>query len=313
MPLKTATHEMSVTVIIPTTAEAARASSLRRAMLSVVDQLSGDGLIIVVANGERVDDGVLGMVETFPRTRIERLPAANVAQAQQRGRNLVATEFFCFLDDDDEYLPDAFQARMQAFQADPAADVVVTNGFKRIGSDDVVVIERPGLVQSDPLRALADQNWLASCAALFRTSSVNGVFFDGRSCFFEWTLLAYKLALARVIRFTNVPTYRIHSSPGSASKSRTHLEMHPGALATIAALDLPRDVRRAVLRKISDAEHHLSEYFLRGGEWRRAAHHHLRSLTSPGGLKFLPYTRKLLWPQSVTMSKPDRDRGVRDE
>ena len=126
---------MSVTAIIPTTCESSRGPSLRRAILSVVDQIPENGLILIVANGDRIDESVVRMAEGFPRTRVERLEEASVAKAQQLGRHLVTTEFFCFLDDDDEYLPGAFSMRLDELRADPSVDVVVTNGFERIDND----------------------------------------------------------------------------------------------------------------------------------------------------------------------------------
>ena len=105
-------------------------------------------------------------------------------------------------------------------------------------------------------------------------------YFDGRTCFLEWTLLAYKLASSLVIRFIDIPTYRIHSSHDSASKSQDYRQAEPRVLATIAELDLPPDVRRAVKSKISNSEHSLSTHFLRQGDWKQAVCHHFKSLGS---------------------------------
>ena len=285
---------MSITAIIPTTCESSRGPLLRRAILSVVDQIPEDGLIRIVANGDRIDESVVRMAEGFPQTRVERLEEASVARAQQLGRRLVTTEFFCFLDDDDEYLNNAFTTRLNELRADPSVDVVVTNGFERIDNDARINLEHLALAQADPLRALLRENWLASCAGLFRTRSVTPDYFDGRTCFLEWTLLAYKLASRLVIRFIDIPTYRIHSSHSSVSKSRDYREAQPRVLATIADMDLPADVRRAVKSKISNAEHSLSTYYLHQGDWKQAVRHHFKSLGSCTGLKFVPYSRKLL-------------------
>ena len=285
---------MSVTAIIPTTCESSRGPSLRRAILSVIDQIPEDGLILIVANGDRIDESVVRMAEGFPRTRVERLEEASVAKAQQLGRRFVTTEFFCFLDDDDEYLPGAFSMRLDVLRADPSIDVVVTNGYTRIDNDALMNLKQLDLAQADPLRALLRENWLASCGGLFRTRSVTPDYFDGNTCFLEWTLLAYKLASSLVIRFIDVPTYRINSSHDSASKSQDYREAQPRVLAKIAELDLPPDVRRAVKSKISNSEHSLSTYFLRRGDWNRAVCHHFKSLGSYAGLKFVPYSLKLL-------------------
>ena len=285
---------MTVTAIIPTTCDSSRGPSLRRAILSIVDQVPDNGLILVVANGDRIDEAVVRMAQEFPRTRVERLEKASVAKAQQLGRRLVRTEYFCFLDDDDEYLPGAVTTRLNEIHADSSVDVVVTNGFEDVDNSYRTRVEFPEAARTDPLRALLQENWLASCGGFFRTQSVTPDYFDGRTCFLEWTLLAYKLASNLVIRFIDVPTYRIHSSHDSASKSQDYREAQPRVLATIANLDLPPDVRRAVKSKISNAEHSLSTYFLRQGDLKQAVCHHVRSLGSYSGLKFLPYSRKLL-------------------
>lgn len=284
---------MSVTVIVPTTCEAARAASLRRALESVAPQLPDDGLVLVVANGSRVDERTLRMVAEAPRTRIERLSEGSVARAQRFGRTCVATPFFCFLDDDDEYLPGAIEARLRALLDDPAADVVVTNGCT--GTEPVV--RHPERAAADPLRALIGENWLASCAGTFRTARVSAEFFDGETRFFEWTLIAYRIAATRSVRFVDAFTYRIHSSERSASKSTAYCAALPGVLETIAALDLPPDVRAAVRAKIGHAEHVLSAHYLEAGNWRLALRHHVRSLLRHGGLRFLPYSRRLLMPR----------------
>jgi hypothetical protein len=285
---------MSVTVIIPTTCEQRRGATLRRALLSVLDQLPEGGCVLVVANGDRVDEKLVQMVKSFPRTRLERLQEASVARAQQHGRGVVTTEFFCFLDDDDEYLANALDVRVSRLRANSAVDVLVTNGLTRVDAFDSPRIEHPELAQADPLRALLRENWLASCAGTFRTSTVTPDLFDGRTCFFEWTLLAFKLATSRTVRFVDVPTYRVHSSPESASQSRAYREAELNVLSEVAKLDLPADVRGAIRQRLGKAERSLSTYLLRQGDWRRAIRHRVRSLGRAASQRFLAYADKLL-------------------
>jgi hypothetical protein len=108
--------------------------------------------------------------------------------------------------------------------------------------------------------------------------------------------MAYKLALTRTVRFVDVPTYRIHYTPGSASQTLEYREALPEVLGAVAALEMPPDVRAAIQRKISAAEHHLAEYHLQQGDWTRAMRHQLRSVASTGGFAYLPYFRKFLRP-----------------
>jgi hypothetical protein len=285
---------VSLTVIIPTTCETARGQDLGRAIESVAGQLPAGGCVLVVANGSRVDDVLLRELQSRPGVRTERLREGSVAAAQRLGRASVRTEFFCFLDDDDEYLPGAVATRIDALRADAAIDVVVTNGLRAVDAGEVPVVRDVAGVRADPLRALLAENWLASCAGTFRTTTIGEEVFDGRTRFFEWTLIAYRIASARRVVFVDAATYRIHSSGVSASKSEAYEMALPGVLATIAALDLPDDVRRGVRAKIADAEHAISMRYLEAGDRGRALRHHVRSLLARGGVKFLPYSRQLI-------------------
>jgi hypothetical protein len=229
---------------------------------------------------------------------VERLREGSVAAAQRLGRMRVRTEFFSFLDDDDEYLAGAVATRLEALRGDSAIDVVVTNGLKTFAEGEQSVVSEPERVRADPLRALLAQNWLASCAGTFRTSKIGADVFDGRTCYFEWTLIAYRVASTHRVGFVDAPTYRIHSSGASASKSVAYAMALPEVLETIAALDLPEDVQRAVRAKIADAEHAISMRCLEAGDRLLALRHHVRSLLAPGGVKFLPYSRRLMLPRN---------------
>lgn len=285
---------MSLTVIIASMCEARRADSLRRAIESVRGQLPRDGELVVVANGPEADPALLRSLESQPGTRVVRVAEANVAKAQQVGRSVVATEFFSFLDDDDEYLPGAVETRLAGFATDPAVDVVVTNGFERFGTRDEPWLADPAAAAHDPLRALLRENWLASCAGTFRAARVPLAWFDGQTRYFEWTLLAFRLASRRTVRVLDVPTYRVHATDLSASRTLAYREAEPVVLAMIALLDLPADVRRALRVKIGAAEHRLAVHFLERGDRRRAFSHHLSSLCARGGLRFLPWSRRFV-------------------
>jgi hypothetical protein len=262
----------------------------------VAPQLDGDGCVLVVANGPRVDERALRAIEEMPRTRVARLAEGNVARAQHFGRTQVRTPFFSFLDDDDEYLPGAIETRARILHDDPKVDVVATNGYTEMRDGEHPLVSHPDCVGADPLRALIEVNWLCSCAGMFRASRVPETFFDGETRYFEWTLIAYRIAATRRVRFLDAFTYRIHSSQGSASKSTAYFAALPGVLEAIASLDLPADVRRAVRARIGHAEHVLSAHYLETGNWQLAVRHHLRSLVRRGGLRFLPYSRRLLLP-----------------
>jgi glycosyltransferase involved in cell wall biosynthesis len=289
---------MSVTIIIPTLCASDREHLLRRAIDSVSDQLPQEGRLVVVANGDRCDERIFRELQGNPRVVVARLVEGNVAKAQRYGRSLVSTEYFAFLDDDDEYLPGAIEKRCGYLGEHPEVDVVVTNGLRCLEGVEVPAVEEPNLIEGDLLRSLSRGNWLASCAGLFRSRSVGSEFFDGSARYLEWTLLAYRLAIQRIVRFVDVSTYRINETDGSASQSRQYLEAIPSILERVKALDLPEDVRAAIRVRISAAEHDLAGYNLANGDRAAAWIHHLRSLKGKGLFQYAAYTRRILTSQT---------------
>ena len=284
-----------VTVIIPSTCERARRTLLLRAIGSVRHQLADKHTrILVVANGPQVDEEVLETIRHIDGVDAIRLVEASVAAAQRWGREMVATPFFGFLDDDDEYLPDAISIRVAAFAADPQADVVVTNGYDRLGAADVLRIRYPDEVRKDPLRALIRENWLASCGGLFRSATIGPEYFDGKTRYFEWTSRAFRLALERRVIFVDHPTFRIYPTNGSASTSNAYREAEPLVLKEILDLNLPDDLRRAVEEKLGRAYHGLSGHHLSLGNWRAAVANHFASLRYPGGRRYLSFSAKVI-------------------
>src|SRR4051794_10798550 len=103
----------SVSVIIPTTCEAHRCSSLQRAIASVQSQQGVAVKVIVVVNGARVDPSCYQQLQRMPGLKVSYRSEGSAPLAQHAGRLLVDTEYFAFLDDDDEYLAGALEARVQ--------------------------------------------------------------------------------------------------------------------------------------------------------------------------------------------------------
>ena len=263
--------------------------------------------ILVVANGSRVDKALTEAIGARPRVRVAFQRQGSLPAAMRYGRSLVETPLFGFLDDDDEYLPDALDIRVACMSADPSVDVVATNGYTSTGGVDRIRHEHPECAAADPLHALIRENWLASCGGLYRSARVPIDFFDGVTRHYEWTVLAYKLAAARKVLYVNKPTFRVYDSPGSLSKSHEFRTAEPDVLEQILALpNLPTDLKHALRRKIGRAHHGLSTMYLASGDRRAAMKHHMASLVAPGGLSFLLYTRRLLpfWPQRSSAGSP---------
>jgi glycosyltransferase involved in cell wall biosynthesis len=291
---------IDVTIVIPSTCEARRQSSLLRAIESLLRQEGGAPKLLVVANGDRVDPDVVHAIEASGSVRVERRTEGSLPKALHFGASSVDTRYYGFLDDDDEYLPNALAVRRAFLAANPSVDAVVTNGFEVVNGTDRLRVEHPEDVARDPLRALATENWLASCGSLFRAGRVGAEIFNGVPRYYEWTVLAYRIASSRRLAYVDVPTFRVHDSVASLSKSREFREAEVDVLSSIAALPLPADVRRAVAAKIGRAHHGLAGMYLTEGRRGLALRHHLKSLCAPGGVKYLAYSRKLLLPRQVS-------------
>lgn len=283
-----------ISVIIPTTCEARRWDSLKRAISSVTLQENVDVEVIVAVNGTRFDPGCYEELRNMPGLNVVYLEEGNLPRAVKLARSLVTAPFFAFLDDDDEYLPGALWRRLQPLLADETVGYVAANGYSHVDGRDEQAVMNVEAVQRDPLRALLRENWLASCGGLYRSGSVSSDYFDGKTRYLEWTLLAYKLASSMRMVFVDEPTYRIHDSPGSLSKSEAYREAEIGVLNQILALELPADVKNGLRIKMGRAYHSLSNHYRRRGDLKRAWSCHLTSLRYPEGFRYLTYSRRLL-------------------
>src|SRR2546425_13312811 len=94
------------------------------------------------------------------RVRWARLEQADVRPVLRAGREMVQTNWFTELDDDDVLLPGALAVRVQALEERPEFDAVVTSGFRRDAAGDALSIDDVRIVEQDPVRALLRHNWL---------------------------------------------------------------------------------------------------------------------------------------------------------
>lgn len=283
-----------VTVIIPTLCDSARQATLSRAIESVLSQDGVTVELIVIVNGSRFDPGALDMRRADARFQVVYQEEGSLPAALRLGRTQTTGTYFAFLDDDDEYLPGALQARVAPFLLDPHLDVVATNGFHHTTTDSVY-LDNTRLINADPFAAMIQRNWLASCGGLYRSSAIHADFFDGKTKFFEWTLLAFRILFAgHKVLFVDVPTFRVYDSQGSLSKSVEYQRAAAGFLEYLLTLHPPQRIRRALRRKLSAAQHDLSSQFLAAHDRANAWRYHLKSLTGPGAWRYLAYTRRLL-------------------
>ncbi|HSB40613.1 MAG TPA: glycosyltransferase family A protein [Methylomirabilota bacterium] len=287
---------VNVSVIMPTEARPERAELLRRALESVRSQQGVRAIPIVVVNGPAADPPLLADLARADDVQLVRLEAAGLPAALRAGRDRVRTPYFAELDDDDELLPGALRTRVEALEARPDVDVVVTRGYvDRQGHRELNVADLEA-GQGDPLRSLLDHNWLAPCAALFRTATIGTEHFADVPPYLEWTYLGLRLAVERRILFLNQPTWIYRAdTPHSLSKAPTYVLRQAASLDRLLALPLPRDVRRRLRRRRGMALHAAASLELRAGQPRAAWRWHLRSLAAAGGWRYTLYTRRLVY------------------
>ena len=167
-----------VSIIIPTTASAQRSPLLSRALLSLLNDQDEMVIPIVVVNGSRYVPEVLESLRRRRDIRFVHLDEGSATGARLAGREVVDTEFFGMLDDDDEYLPGAVKTRLGPLLRDESIDVVVTNGYRRDNDQDVVAFREFSTFGTDPLGHLMDYPWLNSAGGLYRTKSVGLSYFE---------------------------------------------------------------------------------------------------------------------------------------
>jgi glycosyltransferase involved in cell wall biosynthesis len=278
---------------MPTLAAAERGPSLRRAIASVLAQESVIAHPLVVVNGEAPDPAVLSELRANPRIRLIEIERAGISSALEVGRQALDTRWFAELDDDDLLLPGALAIRMRALESRPDCDIVVTNGYRRSGTADVLHTRDGGSVRRDPLRALLEGNWLLPGSWLCRTDSVDPSIFVRMPAFLECTYLAVRFALTERLTFLDIPTV-VWTANGGESRSAPYRLGEPAALEQILTLDLPADFRAGLRRHLRGAYHSVAELHRLDGRPGPAWRAHVASLRLPGGWRHLAYTRRLI-------------------
>jgi glycosyltransferase involved in cell wall biosynthesis len=291
-------HFPAVTVIIASSCEAKREPAIWRAVESALAQDGVNVDLQVVVNGQRFDKTLFGRLKADPRITVSYREEGSYPAAVLYGRTLVTTEFFAYLDDDDEFLPGALRTRVAPMLEDASVDFVATNGYVNAndGKGDVIAYRPSADIEREPLRELLRANWLPNCGNLFRTSSVTLDYFDGKTKYYEWTLLAFKLSQRLRLRFIDQPTYRKHDLPESLYKSPGVAEGSIVVLDMLAAMNESPSLRGQLAELRCRAYHTMSDVHRVAGNYAKAWNFHLRSLGHPSGWRHLPYTRKLLLP-----------------
>lgn len=301
MPSNAATGERDkaqITVIIPTVGDERRAETIWRAIKSAGAASGASTCVLVVVNGTRFSPRLLAQLQATPEIDCLTVDQGSLPLALLRGREAAQSEFFAFLDDDDEFLVGGLGRRLEALRNKPSAAFLISQGWFHADGRDVPQTNLDSKsICEDPMGSLLRENWVATSASgLYRSSVIGAPDFEAMPSYLEWTYLGFRLASRHPFIYMDEPTYRRYDVVGSVSKSRAFQRGMIPAMRAILALDLPAVTKRGLRAKLARAAHDLSVLALEGGELADAWRRHWQSLALPGGLRFLPYTRHLIVP-----------------
>ncbi len=256
-------------------------------MRSILSQAGVSVECIVVFNGFSVDADALNWAKAQPGTRCAVLEEPNKARATLLGRELAKGTFFCFLDDDDEFLPGAFAYATKILLANPELDCLATNGFYVTpnGTRCVFNQTREFEINGYANSLLRSRNWLASCGGMFRQRTVSTKYFENLPPHREWTVIAFRIATDLKVRFVNRLSYRVFSSPESQSKTASYVEAGTTALEAMLQWAKKPAHARAIRRRMSEAYHDTTSYYRLRSDFPRAWKAYWSSIRV-GGLKY---------------------------
>jgi len=285
----------AVSIIVPTRGLRERAASLAAAIDSAWRQCDVQPVVIVVLNGPHRDPEVERSLRADPRIRLVVRETPGLPAALAAGRALVETPWFAALDDDDLLVPNALSLRLRALDQHPECAAVVTNGWRRSGSRDVLHVAPDENVGADPIRAMLAHNWLLPGSWLCRSDRVGTNVFDTMPNYLECTYLGLRLASEHRIVWLDTPSviYTV-GSPSAESSSRGYVMGQVGALRRIIALPLPNYARRALRARIAGAYHAAAHHERESGALGQAWRWHIRSLVQRSGWRYAPFMRHLV-------------------
>jgi hypothetical protein len=286
-----------VAVLVPTLALPQRRFQLWRALESILSQQGVRVRPIVIVNGGSPDPGLVDELTNDSRLEVLRIPEGTLPAALRAGEAHARATYFTTLDDDDELLPGGLAARVDAFGRDGTIGAVVTNGIRRDADGDSLHRDDLAQVRADPMGSMLRGNWLLPGAWLVKGAALPAPLFEHIPRYLECTYLALRLATWVRIGFLDEPTVVWYTnSPAAMHHSLEFLEGQAEALLSLLELPLPGALHAEYRRRTGDAWHAAADFMLHHGRRREAWTHHLRSLRSPGGWRYLPFTRRFLYP-----------------
>jgi hypothetical protein len=285
----------AVTIIVPTRALRERLESLTAAIESILSQDGVRAIPLVVLDRTTGSPEVESALRSDRRIRLLQVDGVDVPAKLRAGRAEVTTPFFGTLDDDDLLVPGGLARRLDVLCRFPDCTVVVSNGYLRSTSGDTVLVPPGANVAADPLGAMVSANWCLPGSWLARTDRISADVFDGMPPHLENTFLALRFATEHHMRWLDEPTVtHVMGSPAAQSMSREFVLGQADGLRRIIRLALPREIRAEYRRRIAAAYHAAADHDYRAGYVADAWRWHLASLRSPGGWRYLPFTRQLI-------------------
>ena len=283
------------TVIIPTTCKTERRDSLLNAIESIGHQDGVGSKIIVVINGSLYDARLTELIQNIPNTELVFSKVADLALAIEHGRSLVNTKYFSFLDDDDEYIQNTLISRINRLEEDDSIDVLVTNGYDISNGVQELRVKDSAAINHDPLKALMNYNWLASCGGTFRSATVSKEYFKKPVKYYEWTTIAFRVSGELNVVFVDIPTYCVNDSTVSLSKSSDYIVASEDILRMMLASGKSRKIKKILHIKLSSVLHTISDFHRNNNNLTSAWIYHMKSLLYTGGYRYFAYTRRLLY------------------
>lgn len=289
----------NVSVIVPTLAEANRASQIKRCIQSIRTSSCNPVQMIVVINGSKYDATVVGWLQEQEDIVSIQISPPSLPEALIEGRRHVTAPFFSTLDDDDEYLPGATDLKLEAILDNDDIDLIVTNIYRISDKGKEFYYKQHHHLWQPDLRSLFSECWLHNGNALYRSESVGIEFFQNYNQYAEWTWLAFQLSLAgRKALYLNFPTSCYYVTANSLSQSDAYYRAYFPLFKRMLAAAPPPDIAQLIRKRIGSACHSESVRALNSGNRWAALQLHLKSLLQPEGMRYLLYTRRLLpgWP-----------------
>lgn len=289
---------LTIDVVVRTRADKFRSEMLFHALDSVQNQAGVSARPIVIVNGPDFDNATLAALAGRPGILLQQQHQASAALARAEGRRLVTAPYFSYLDDDDALIAGSLEEPLRWITAHPDCDALISNGYFVKEGSSLSELTHISDHISQPALSLLRENWLQPGAFIFRTGSIPSDLLTSTRSHMEWTRLAFELcATNKRIHFLDVPTVLYNDTPGSESKKLTYAEAALDLLQiTRRDARLSSEVRRKANGKYFNTLHTLAVRYWQDGEYKRAWRCHFQSMRPPHTLKYLLFSRKLLWP-----------------